>query len=761
MTTERFEFREELGRGGGGKVIRAFDRERGVDVALKRLHAASSAHEAALRQEHRLLQGVNHPCIVTPLELGRDSDGLFLVSAFVPGEDFVTHCKGSWLRLGTVVPQLLSVLRYLHSRGLAHGDISPNNVRVRPNGQVGVIDFGLAGRVDSSGPRGGTPGFVAPEREQGGPTTPQSDIFAVGVLLGACVPDETLAPILHTLRGPAGSRPDAAQLETMLLPRLGSITLPISREAPRISLVGRSLLLGRLRGSVLAGRSMVLEGPSAIGKTTLLDALVDSLREMTVLRARPRPGSRVPFEALDQLLASVPSPLSIDAAVGARLGRHSPVVANWIGQSSHALRTRAELQSRLFGQTDEPTIAEDLRGVLQQLERLVLVVDDLQWADSDSVECLEALAHDHVIVAAARPGTNTLRIPVTPVPPLRRDAMHALLTTQGVSEAAAVGIAESSAGVPGVALFAARFADGPRALHAAVASRIAAFQDAERAVLANVIVAGGPLASEPLSTAALEILVREGFVVWRDELVDIAHDVLREPVAAALGEDWLRTARLQRATEPEIPMTARVDAYLALGEHGRASELAHVAAEEAMALGAFHAAAELWSTAAKTEPALRSRWGEACVAAGRHDEAALVWHQLVRESTGSERRKHQLARAHALLAGRRIDEGKAALQEALGRSEPTWKTAARFLSGPRRESPRLEAEGAELALRNAALVGYLDSLEGVRLALDARSGFGKGTEELGAWADSLLRRVHRSSFAPNMRIEVAKFCRRS
>ena len=737
----RFELREELGRGGGGTVVRAFDAERGVEVAVKRLHAASAEHEAALRREHRLLRALSHPGIVLPSEIGRDGDGLFLVSPLVQGEGFVEHARGSWVRLANALPQLLAVLRYLHERGVAHGDLSPGNVLVEPDGRVRVIDFGLAGHGE--GPRGGTPGYLAPERSSGGPPSPAADLYALGKLVIACVPERApLEPILTALEGPAETRPTAAVLERELLPRLGTVASPALSDAASDALVGRDALIAQTIARLRAGRSVVLEGRSAIGKSALLDAIVEALgtsaRRTSVLRAWPRPGSRVPFETLDQLLESVRD-AEVEPEVAERLGRHSSAAARWTGRSSHALRTRAELQSRLFGERDEPAVSEDVARVLAGVERPVLVVDDLQWADSDSAACLaELIDRDQaILLAARRPGPSRMPIEPLAVPPLAPDEMRRLLRARGVAKDRADAIVRDADGVPGLAVLAARFARGARPLDEAIAHRVASLPDVQRRALALVHAAGAPIATSTVGLDATEALVLGGLVSRVGESVDLAHDVLREPIARALGDDWLRAARLERATEPDVPSTARVDAYLALGDVQRAAAIARTAAAEATALGAFHTAAESWAVVARVDPEARRAWARACVSAGLHDEAARLWAELELEASGSERRSYTLARAHALLASRRVAEGSHALREALG-TAPAWRTLARFLSGPRAERPALDPEGAELALRNAALAGYFDALDGVRLALDARSAFGPGTEDLGAWADSLL-----------------------
>ncbi|MEC7524554.1 MAG: AAA family ATPase [Myxococcota bacterium] len=749
MNARRFTPLAVLGRGGGGTVERVHDARRGAEVALKRLRGADRALEAALRREHRLLTGLRHPSLVIPLELGRDEEGLYLVSPLAEGDDFVTHCRGSWLRIASAVPQLLSALRYLHERGLTHGDLSPANVRVAPSGRLRLIDFGLAGlEGERLAPRGGTPGYAAPERLAGGGPSAASDLHAFGALLDAVAPRPRPVAVeacLAALRGAPSTRPSAASLEESLLPALGAASPapPLERGG---GLVGRAALIGQVTGALLGERSVLLTGPSGVGKTALLDAIAERLSgARLVMRARARPGSRAPFEALDQLFEGATSALGPPSPelreVAARLGRHSVALAGWIDQSPHALRTKAELRAKLFGGRVEPDVARDVAALLAALPAPLLILDDLHWFDPDSRTCLRTLVErgEALVLAAARSAVAAdfpcARVDVAP---LDDEAMRRLLAATGVDGTHARRVAEGAHGLPGLALLAARFARGERPLERALSERVRELADRERRALAALWVAGGPLESGELGDDVCATLDAAGLISRSGSRVDLVHDALRAPLAVALGEDWLRTARLERATEPEVPAAARVEAFLALGDERRAAELARVAIVEATEAGAPRRAAELWEIVARVDPSARLEHARALALAGEHDAAAERFRALADETEGVERRAHTLARAHALLAARRVAEGKAALGAALGAPAPPRRTLLRFLRGPRPEPARLDLDGAELALRDAALAAYFDLLEGVRLALDARSGFVGRDPALGAWADSLL-----------------------
>ncbi len=741
MSGGRFEILGEIGRGGGGTVQRVLDRRLGRELALKRPRVPTQAHETALRREHRLLYGLRHPCVVVPVEFGRDEAGLYLLSPLVDGQDFVTYCRQSWVRLATALPQLLSALRYLHERGIVHGDLSPANVRMQPDGTLSLIDFGLGGHVaqyGSSG-RGGTEGFAAPERLAGGPPTEAADLFALGALLDATMPRErprAMDAIVRELQAAPRSRPNAATLEKRLLPMLG--TLPFRSGPPvlRPTAPVEPLVEGRALGELLAGRSIVLEGPSAVGKSVLLGRLAAKLegRGHTVLWARPRPGSRAAFEVLDQLLESAKS-LPPCAALE-RLGRHSVAAARALGTTTHALRTRHEVHVRLFGEREELTVAASLVEALARLDAPLLVVDDLQWADPDSLECLRQVVNEGaaLVLGASRPGASRLGALRMPVPRWTTEALEALLRQEGVAAPAAARVARAADGLPGLALLAARFAPTNPSLDAGVQAIVATLSPAERRELARLWAAGEPVR---LDGAASERLTACGLAISTEGGLDVAHDILRAPIGRALEPDWRRAAILERATEPAVPAVDRVEAFLAANEVERAGELAKRAAPIASRAGAHHAAAHLWEVAARVDEKARAVHAEALVRAGRYLDAANCWEVLASERRGLERSRAMLAQAHALFVARRLSEGRDVLRRALGTSAPPWRTWLRFLRGPRDEPPALPPAAAELALRNAALAGYYDLVEGVRLALDARSGLDHD-RDLRSWADGLL-----------------------
>ncbi len=187
----------KLGEGGMGIVYLAEDERLGRQVALKILSATHAATPADARTqllaESRAAAVLNHPAIVTLLELVDTGSELVAVMEYVEGRPLSALIAeplplGFALRLAV---QLADALAYAHGRGIVHCDLKPANIHILPSGSPKILDFGLAralaGSVHASdtqqGPLFGTPGYVAPERLLGREPAAAADVYALGVIL--------------------------------------------------------------------------------------------------------------------------------------------------------------------------------------------------------------------------------------------------------------------------------------------------------------------------------------------------------------------------------------------------------------------------------------------------------------------------------------------------------------------------------------------------------------------------------------------------
>ncbi len=190
---------EEIGRGGMGVVYSAEDQRLGRTVALKALPpewAADPQRRERLTREARAAAALSHPAIATVFALDEVDGALYLVTEFVPGRTLRQELADGPLPPAVLLPTLCEIASALvaaHARGIVHRDLKPENILRRDDGQIKVLDFGLArlgrgpgaetgARLTETGLLLGTPAYMAPEQASGGEADERSDIFAVGVI---------------------------------------------------------------------------------------------------------------------------------------------------------------------------------------------------------------------------------------------------------------------------------------------------------------------------------------------------------------------------------------------------------------------------------------------------------------------------------------------------------------------------------------------------------------------------------------------------
>jgi eukaryotic-like serine/threonine-protein kinase len=190
-----------IGRGGMGEVWKARDPRLGRDVAIK---VSAQQFTDRFEREARAIAALNHPNICTLHDVGPN----YLVMEFIEGPTLADRIAQGPIALEealAIARQITDALEAAHDKGIVHRDLKPANIKVKPDGSVKVLDFGLAKSAESveltensptmlsmAGTILGTAAYMAPEQARGRPTDKRADIFAFGIVLHEMVTGKRL-----------------------------------------------------------------------------------------------------------------------------------------------------------------------------------------------------------------------------------------------------------------------------------------------------------------------------------------------------------------------------------------------------------------------------------------------------------------------------------------------------------------------------------------------------------------------------------------
>jgi len=212
QTISHYRILDKLGSGGMGEVYLAEDMRLGRKLALKILPAEFTRDPdrlARFEQEARAASALNHPNIITIYEVGEHEGAHFIATEFIEGRTLRQWAPpgGASLREALEITiQIAGALQAAHEAGITHRDVKPENVMIRPDGYVKVLDFGLAKLTEKSDPKTdpakvdkeaatmlkpktdpgtvmGTVTYMSPEQARGLSVDARSDIFSLGVML--------------------------------------------------------------------------------------------------------------------------------------------------------------------------------------------------------------------------------------------------------------------------------------------------------------------------------------------------------------------------------------------------------------------------------------------------------------------------------------------------------------------------------------------------------------------------------------------------
>jgi serine/threonine protein kinase len=191
----RYEIIEELGKGGMGRVYRVEDKKLEQEVALKLIKPEIAKDKKTIerfRNELKLARNIRHKNVCGMFDLGEERGAHFITMEYVRGEDLRSLIRRiGQLPVGkslSAAKQICEGLSEAHRLGVVHRDLKSNNIMIDKEGNVRIMDFGIARSLEAKGITGagvmiGTPEYMSPEQVEGKEVDQRSDIYSLGIIL--------------------------------------------------------------------------------------------------------------------------------------------------------------------------------------------------------------------------------------------------------------------------------------------------------------------------------------------------------------------------------------------------------------------------------------------------------------------------------------------------------------------------------------------------------------------------------------------------
>jgi ABC-type transport system substrate-binding protein/DNA-binding SARP family transcriptional activator/MoxR-like ATPase len=468
VLNDRYRLDDELGRGNMGAVHRAHDILLDRDVAVKMFSNTRLGTEGSVRllEEAQAAARLNHPNIVSVYDAGQ-ADVLelsgqkvsFTVMELVKGEPLYDRHPDEMDAILVIARQVCAALEHAHAHGIVHRDLKPENIIIARDGTAKLTDFGLArpvaSRITTDGAIIGTVFYLAPELALGQRFDGRADLYALGVILYELttgrlpfIADDAMAVIAQHLHAPLvpprarnaeippaldalivrlmskdpDNRPASATEVLRLLssPHKLDQAANLLEEATALTRIGGGQLVGREDELELAndlwsrtlsgqGQMLLLSGEAGIGKTRLVRELTTHVR---VSGGRAYVGAcyaegGVPYAPFSQILHR-----SAKNEDGQESDIHESMLADLVTIAPSLRLNYPNVQPL----PDDPE-SKQLRmfdslviffNTISNRAPLLLIVEDIHWADSGTLTLLRHLARHTrlgrvMIVATNRP----------------------------------------------------------------------------------------------------------------------------------------------------------------------------------------------------------------------------------------------------------------------------------------------------------------------------------------------------------------------
>lgn len=435
----RFVLHERLGAGAMGVVFRAFDEQLGIQVALKRLKRASPFDLALLKQEFRTARDILHPNLVRLHDLVVEDGQAFFTMELLEGEPLRRWVWGgneppmpaepspsgplrarldgpSRSRLRIVAEGLSAGLEALHSRGIVHRDVKPENILVC-GGRPVLLDFGVAQAIgplsEPSATFAGTPRYMAPELFSGARPTPANDAFSLGVLLyelltgvfpypdGCFFHPDSEHDFPSIVSDPEDQRLVEQVLALLVIdPARRARVSPrglrghISRSPSQIPLVGRDAELDTLKEAVCGcfrdrhARRIDVLGPSGYGKTRLVRDFCQAVaQEACVLSGTCHIQEALPYKGLDTVALALANRLP-------HAREHLDPLRVLVAAFPDVQLVRSAPSAEAFVPPRRQEVVAAFGSLIRRLAEqkpVILWLDDAQWGGADAAAFVDAL----------------------------------------------------------------------------------------------------------------------------------------------------------------------------------------------------------------------------------------------------------------------------------------------------------------------------------------------------------------------------------
>ena len=274
----RYQVQDKIGAGGMATVYRGLDEVLGRTVAIKTMlpqYANDPSFAARFKQEAQAAAALQSPYIVSVYDWGKDADTYYIVMEYLRGTDLKSgirkhgalDCK-KVAQIGSQIAQALSVA---HKHDIIHRDIKPQNIMVQPDGNIKVMDFGIARAKNSHLTQDnsvlGTAHYVSPEQTQGKELGPTTDIYSLGIVMYEAatgqVPFQGDDAISVALKQVSEQPKPPSQLNPNVDPQLEAIILKCMQKSPADRFQTADELYRTLR-DYLAGRMQAVNTATAM-----------------------------------------------------------------------------------------------------------------------------------------------------------------------------------------------------------------------------------------------------------------------------------------------------------------------------------------------------------------------------------------------------------------------------------------------------------------------------------------------------------------